>query len=268
MTPVEKWTANRIKAAKGKQVLTCLTAYDYATARVVDEAGIPLILVGDSLAMTMLGYENTLPVTVDEMIHHTSAVVRGVTQALVVADMPFMSYQVSIEQALDNAGRFLKLAGAGAVKIEGGSHRVPTVHALIENGIPVLGHIGLTPQSIKEMGGYKVQGRSSRQAEQLLEDAKALADAGVFALVLECMPEELGAEITKSIGVPTIGIGAGPHCDGQILVSHDLFGLHSDVSPRFVKRYAELRLEMQKALLAFKKDVEEKRFPAPEHCYK
>jgi len=261
------WTAARIKASKGKQKLSCLTAYDFATARVMDDAGIALILVGDSVAMTMLGYENTLPVTVEEMLHHTAAVVRGTKNALVVADMPFMSYQVSVEQALQNAGRFMKSAGAGAVKIEGGTTRVPAVKALIENGIPVLGHIGLTPQSINEMGGYKVQGRTSQQAEELIRDAQALVEAGIFALVLECVPEDLGAEITKAISVPTIGIGAGRYCDGQVLVVHDMLGLHSSVSPKFVKRYAELGEAMRKAFCAYRDDVENGRYPSDEHIY-
>jgi 3-methyl-2-oxobutanoate hydroxymethyltransferase len=262
-----KWTSAKIKAAKGKQKIVCLTAYDYSTARLVDEAGIQLILVGDSLAMTMLGYETTLPVTVEEMLHHTAAVVRGVKTALVVADMPFMSYQVSVEQALENAGLFIKQAGAGAVKLEGGAIRIPVVKALVENGIPVLGHIGLTPQSIKEIGGYKVQGRSGVEADKLIEDAKALAKTGVFALVLECVPESVAAEITGAVCVPTIGIGAGRHCDGQILVVHDLLGTYSASSPKFVKRYAELGRQTVKALQDYKQDVEADRFPGPEHIY-
>jgi len=245
----------------------CLTAYDYSTARIVDEAGIQLILVGDSLAMTMLGYETTLPVTMKEMLHHTSAVVRGVSNALVVADMPFMSYQVSVEQAVRNAGLFIKKAGAGAVKIEGGVFRVPVVRAMVENGIPVLGHIGLTPQSIHAMGGYKVQGKKTEDAKQLLNDAKELEKAGVFAIVLECVPATLGAEITHSVGVPTIGIGAGKHCDGQILVIHDMLGLYSGLSPKFVKRYADLGAEMRKAFEAYKREVENGNFPTEEHSY-
>jgi 3-methyl-2-oxobutanoate hydroxymethyltransferase len=267
MSQPAKWTAARIKTSKGKEKLSCLTAYDFATARIMDEAGIPLVLVGDSLAMTMLGYENTLPVTVEEMLHHTAAVVRGTRTTLVVADMPFMSYQVSVEQALHNAGRFVKSTGAGAVKLEGGTIRVPTVKALIENGIPVLGHIGLTPQSIKEMGGYKVQGRTAQQADELIRDACALEEAGIFALVLECLPEDLGAEITKAVGIPTIGIGAGRYCDGQILVVHDMLGLHSPVSPKFVKRYAELGESMRKAFCAYRKDVETGKFPSAKYRY-
>jgi 3-methyl-2-oxobutanoate hydroxymethyltransferase len=264
---MSKWTTTRIRGSKGKQRIACLTAADYAMARVIDSVGIPLVLVGDSLAMTVLGYETTLPVTVEEMLHHTAAVVRGVKEALVVADMPFMSYQVSPEQALENAGRFLKEAGADAVKIEGGSVRVKTVETLIENGIPVLGHIGLTPQSIRQMGGYKVQGRKSDAADTLLADARALADAGVFALVLECVPRTLAAEITQSVDIPTIGIGAGPECDGQVLVSNDLLGLYSDLSPTFVKRYAELGRIMQDAFSAYMDDVSKGEFPTAEHSF-
>lgn len=262
-----KWTSSRIKALKGRQKLACLTAYDYSTARLVDASGIQLILVGDSLAMTMLGYETTLPVTMQEMIHHTAAVVRAVKTALVVADMPFMSYQVSVEQAIENAGRFIKEAGADAVKIEGGSVRVPLVKALIGNGIPVLGHIGLTPQSIKEMGGYRVQGRNSEEAQLLINDAQQLARAGVFAIVLECVPASLGAEITKAVCVPTIGIGAGRFCDGQILVSHDILGLYSNVTPKFVKKYADLGSSMSRAFANYKSEVESGRFPESKHSY-
>jgi len=261
------WTASRIRASKGKGKLACLTAYDFATARQIDEAGIELILVGDSLAMTVLGYENTLPVTMEQMLHHTAAVARAVKNALVVADMPFMSYQVSPEQALANAGRFLKEAGAGAVKIEGGALRAPTIRALVDNGIPVLGHIGLTPQSLRELGGYRVQGRKPEQAEQLLGDAQTLERAGVFALVLECVPAALAQELTAIVSVPTIGIGAGPACDGQILVTHDLLGLYTAVAPKFVKRYAELGSQMSRAFAAYKREVEEGVFPGPEHAY-
>lgn len=267
MTTESKWTAGKIKALKGRAKFACLTAYDYTTARLLDEAGLPLLLVGDSLAMTMLGYADTLPVTMEAMLHHTAAVARGVKSALVVADMPFMSYQASISQAIENAGRFVKQAGADAVKIEGGAFRTPTVKALIENGIPVLGHIGLTPQSIHAMGGYKVQGKKPKEAQALLHDAQALAEAGVFAMVLECMPPALGEEITRTIPTPTIGIGAGPHCDGQILVTHDLLGLFSEFTPKFVKRYANLGAEMKTAFAAYKADVEKGTFPGAEHCY-
>ena len=261
------WTASRIKAAKGKQKLACLTAYHFSTARLVDEAGIELILVGDSLGMTMLGYPNTIPVTVEEMLHHTKAVARGVRNALVVADLPFLSYEVSVDQAIATAGRFIKEGGAGAVKIEGGAFRAPVVRALLENGIPVLGHIGLTPQSIHKTGGYRVQGKGAADARRLLRDAKELEKAGVFALVMECVPAALGGRITRSVKIPTIGIGAGPACDGQILVVHDLLGLYSGVSPRFVKQYANLGAAMGKAFAAYRGEVEQGKFPSAEHSY-
>jgi len=261
------WTASRIAGTKGKEKLACLTAYDYATARLIDEAGIPLILVGDSLAMTMLGYATTLPVTLEEMLHHTRAVTRGVSRALVVADMPFMSYQASGDEAVANAGRFIKDGGAGAVKIEGGAFRAALVARLAENGIPVLAHIGLTPQSILETGGYRVEGRGADDAARLLADARALDEAGAFALVLECVPAGLGAEITKSVGIPTIGIGAGKHCDGQILVVHDLLGLHAELAPKFVKRYAALGEEMSRAFGEYKREVEGGAYPTDEHSY-
>jgi 3-methyl-2-oxobutanoate hydroxymethyltransferase len=264
---MQKWTASRIRAAKGRQKLPCLTAYDYATARLIDEAGIPLVLVGDSLAMTVLGYETTLPVTVEEMLHHTAAVVRGVKTALVVADMPFLSYQVSVEQALSNAGRFIKEAGAGAVKIEGGALRATTIRSLVENGIPVLGHIGLTPQSIRETGGYRVEGKTAEDAGRLMADAKTIEESGVFAMVLECIPAALGAEITRRVAVPTIGIGAGRECDGQVLVTHDMLGLQTQVSPRFVKHYAELGAQMKAAFEAYREEVLGGQFPTDSHSY-
>ena len=263
----KKWTTSKIRESKGRHKIACLTAADYATARLIDEAGIPLVLVGDSLAMTVLGYETTLPVTMDEMLHHTAAVVRGVKDALVVADMPFMSYQISATQALENAGYFMKDAGAGAVKVEGGSVRVETVRALVENGIPVMGHIGLTPQSVHQMGGYKVQGKHPKEAEKLILDAQALVEAGIFALVLECVPAALAAEITGKIAVPTIGIGAGPDCDGQILVTHDMLGLHSDLTPSFAKRYAELGMQMSQAFTSYRDEVAQGCFPTEEHSF-
>lgn len=266
MTPT-RWTAERIKALKGAGHFACLTAYDFTTARWVDEVGIPLVLVGDSLAQAMLGFSTTLPVTLDQMLHHVAAVARGVSRALVVADMPFMSYQVSTEQALTNAGRFVKEAGADAVKLEGGAFRADTIRALVQNGIPVLGHIGLTPQSLRQTGGYKVQGRKEADAERLIADAKALQEAGVFALVVECVPGELGRVLTEAVTVPTIGIGAGAACDGQVLVTHDLLGLSSGRVPSFAKRYAELGAQMKQAFTNYKADVEAGRFPGPEHTY-
>jgi 3-methyl-2-oxobutanoate hydroxymethyltransferase len=267
MTEPVQWTVPRIRALKGKGRITSLTAYDFSTARLVDEAGIQLIIVGDSLGMTVLGYEDTIPVTMADMLHHTAAVARGARHALVVADMPFLSYQVSIEQAVLNAGRFVKESGADAVKIEGGAFRVPTLHALIENGIPVLGHIGLTPQSIHAMGGYKVQGKTEEDAQRILADAKAIEEAGVFAMVLEGMPAALAARITAAVGVPTIGIGAGSGCDGQVLVVNDVLGLYGEFKPKFVKRYANLGPEIRKAFDQYKKEVEDGSFPGPEHSY-
>jgi 3-methyl-2-oxobutanoate hydroxymethyltransferase len=262
-----KWTAERIKGLKGNAKVVCLTAYDFTTARHLDAAGIHMALVGDSLANTMLGYTTTLPVTMDQMLHHTAAVARGIAGAMVVADMPFMSYQVSGEQALANAGRFLKEAGADGVKIEGGAFRADMISRLVQNGIPVLGHIGLTPQSIRAFGGYKVQGKKETDAERLIADASALESAGVFAIVVECVPASLGETITASVRVPTIGIGAGPHCDGQVLVTHDLLGLSGNNVPRFVKRYDDLGDRMVQAFTAYKQDVEKGTFPADEHCY-
>jgi 3-methyl-2-oxobutanoate hydroxymethyltransferase len=267
MTEPVQWTAPRIQALKSKGKIVSLTAYDFSTARLVDEAGIHLVLVGDSLGMTMLGYENTLPVTMEAMIHHTAAVSRGVKHALVVADMPFLSYQVSAEQALLNAGRFIKEAGADAVKIEGGAFRTSTIRALVQNGIPVMGHIGMTPQSIRSMGGYKVQGNTSEAARQILDDAKAIEVAGVFAMVLEAIPANLAGNITAAVSVPTIGIGAGPNCDGQVLVIHDILGLYGEFKPKFVKRYADLGAEMKNAFAQYKKEVEDGSFPGPEHSY-
>ena len=261
------WSAKTIKQTKGREKLACLTAYDFITAKLIDEAGIPLILVGDTLAMTMLGHATTLPVTMDEMVHHAKCVTRAVRHALVVGDMPFMSYQTSDDLAVANAGRFVKDAGTGAIKMEGGAQRTGLVERLVDNGIAVMGHIGLTPQSVLEVGGYRVEGRTAEDADRLLADAGTLQQAGVFALVLECMPAELGAEITKSVDIPTIGIGAGPDCDGQILVVHDMLGLQTELSPKFVKRYASLADSMTEAFTAYKRDVESGDFPTGEHSY-
>ncbi len=255
------WTAPKIRALKGEQKITAVTAYDTLSAQYADEAGIPLILVGDSLAMTVLGYETTLPVTMDEMVHHTAAVSRGVQNGLVVADMPFMSYQGALEHAIENAGRFIKEAGADAVKIEGGSIRAELIELLIANGIPVLGHIGLTPQSIKEFGGFKAQGKTEESARKLMDDAMVLEQAGAFALVLECVPIELAQRISAALRIPTIGIGAGPHCDGQVLVFTDLLGLGHGRVPSFVKQYVDLKPLIQQALSAYKADVESCNFP-------
>lgn len=249
------------------ELITMLTAYDYPTARLVEAGGVDGILVGDSVANVVLGYDSTLPVTMDEMIHHVKAVVRGTSRVLVVADMPFLSYQVSIEEAVRQAGRFLKEAGAHAIKLEGGREFVPTIEAIIRAGIPVMGHIGLTPQSVNQLGGYKVQGKDLKTAEKLVRDAKALEEAGVFALVLESVPRELASLITGFLKIPTIGIGAGSGCDGQILVVHDLLGVSEGKTPKFVKRYVELHKIIIDAVKAFVADVRAGSFPAQEHTF-
>lgn len=246
-------------AAKGEPI-TMLTAYDYATARIVDAAGCDVILVGDSLGMVSLGYETTLPVTLEAMLHHTAAVVRGVERALVVGDMPFLTYQVSIEQALTNAGRFLKEAGAHAVKLEGGVQMAPTVKRLVDVGIPVMGHIGLTPQSVHAMGGYKMQGKTEEAAAKLVEDAVALEEAGAFSVVLECIPSAVAETISKRLTIPTIGIGAGPHCDGQVQVIHDILGLAGDFVPKHAKRYADVGAVIADAVARYVAEVREQRF--------
>lgn len=243
-----------------------VTAYDALSASLVDQAGIPVVLVGDSLGNTVLGYGNTLPVTMEEMLHHTAAVARGTTDALIIADMPFMSYQASVESGVINAGRFLKESGADAVKIEGGMMRAGLIETLTQNGIPVLGHIGLTPQSVKEMG-YRVQGKTSEQARQLMDDAMAVEQAGAFAVVLECVPPELGEAISRSLSIPTIGIGAGAGCDGQVLVFTDLLGLSDRPVAKFVKKFANLHPLMIEALTAYKTEVEAGSYPSEEHQY-
>lgn len=262
-----KWTASKLKALKGEKKIAMVTAYDALTASLVEVAEIPAVLVGDSLANAVLGYETTLPVTMEEMLHHVAAVVRGVENALVIADMPFMSYQPSVALGLENAGRFVKEAHADAVKIEGGAMRAELIEALVKNGIPVLGHIGLTPQSIKEIGGYKVQGKTSGQARQLMNDAMAVEQAGAFALVLECVPALLGETISKSLSIPTIGIGAGAGCDGQVLVFTDLLGISNRPVPKFVKKFANLNPIINEALAAYKSAVESGSFPSEEQTY-
>ena len=254
---LQKWKAEGTRFAM-------LTAYDFPTAKIFDEAGIPVLLVGDSVANNVLGYENTLPVTMEEMLHHTRAVTRGARNALVVGDMPFLSYQVSVEEGVRNAGRFLKEAGAGAVKIEGA--QIELVQRLVELGIPVMAHVGLTPQSVHAMGGYRVQGRGEEAAGRVTEQAQALEKAGAFAIVLEAMPSDLGAELTKTLQIPTIGIGAGPGTDAQVLVSSDLLGMSERV-PSFARAYADLRGEIAKAATAFAEDVEAGRFPDEGHSY-
>lgn len=244
-----------------------LTAYDALSARLLDEAGIPLILVGDTLGMVVLGYDDTLPVTVDQMIHHTAAVRRGVNDAFVIGDMPFMSYQASTEEGFRNAGRFLKEAGAHAVKLEGGGRVLDLVSRLTDSGIPVMGHLGLTPQSVNQFGGYRVQGRTEETAHQIVKDAKSLEAAGAFALVLEAVPSALAAEVTESLRIPTIGIGAGPDCSGQVLVFHDFLGITEGKAPRFVKRYADIGARIRQAAATFAHEVADGSYPGPEHSY-
>ncbi len=266
--PSSRLTIPELKAKKGQEKICALTAYDVLFARLLDEVGLDLILVGDSAAMIVFGYEDTLPVTMEEMLLLARAVSRGVKRALVVGDMPFLSYQVSDEEAIKNAGRFLKEGGCQAVKIEGGKEMAERISRIVKAGIPVLGHIGLTPQRAVSLGGFKVQGRDLESARKLLEDAHALVEAGVFALVLECVPQELAAEITRQVPVPTIGIGAGPATDGQILVLHDVLGLFEGFRPRFVKAYARLAEESRRALKKYLQEVREGVFPGEEHGFR
>jgi 3-methyl-2-oxobutanoate hydroxymethyltransferase len=254
----------RLKKERGEPIVM-LTAYDYPTAMAEDQAGVDVILVGDSLGMVVLGYENTLPVTMEEMLHHSRAVSRGAKSALLVGDLPFMSYQVSAEEALRNAGRFLQQGGMDAVKLEGGRERVNAVQAIVGAGIPVMGHLGLTPQSVHQLGGFRPQGRTASAAKRLLEDALMLEEAGCFSLVLESVPARLAELISQRLSIPTIGIGAGVGCDGQVLVTHDLLGLFDRFTPKFVKQYANFHAEMQRAFTEFKNDVESRSFPAAEH---
>ena len=266
--PRRKATTATIREKKlQRDPITCLTAYDYATARLVDEAGIDIVLVGDSLAMTMLGYENTLSVTVDEMLHHVRAVRRGVKDALLIADMPYGSYQIDPKDAIQNATRFVKEAGAEVVKMEGGEKRVDVIRHVIDAEIPVAGHIGLTPQSVNIMGGYKVQGKTLNAIEQLMRDAVALDRAGVACIYLEGIPREVAAMITAEIETPTIGIGAGPECDGQVLVIHDLVNLTFGHAAKFVRRYGDAAATITQAVLAFKADVASHQFPSDAESY-
>jgi len=265
---MKKYTVVEIMKMKAEgRKIPVLTAYDFATARILDEAGIPLFIVGDSAGMVEAGYESTLPVTVDEIIYHTKAVVRGRTNALVVADMPFGSYQASVDDARRNAVRLVKEGGAEAVKLEGGTRMAGVIKAITEMDVPVMGHIGLTPQSIHRMGGYKVQGKSRPDADLIMEDALAVEESGAFAIALEGIPAQLAKEITERLTIPTIGIGAGPHCDGQVLVVNDMLGLSGQKVPRFVKRYADLRNLIFLAATEYIKDVVEERFPSKEHSY-
>lgn len=247
--------------------ISMLTAYDYSTAKLMDEAGINAILVGDSLGNVVLGYEDTLSVTMEDMIHHGAAVARGAKSAMVVVDMPFMSYQASVYDAVVNAGRLMKEGRASAVKLEGGKEVCPQVKAVTEAGIPVMGHLGLTPQSINALGGHRVQGKTQQAAQKLLDDARALQEAGAFAVVLECVPEKLADKVTKELEIPTIGIGAGSGCDGQVLVYQDMLGMFSDFTPKFVKKFANVGQVMKEAFKSYIDEMQQGSFPSQEHCY-
>ena len=264
-----KNTVLTFKELKEKQEkITMLTAYDYSTAKLIDESGVNSILVGDSLGMVCLGYEDTLSVTMEDMIHHTRAVTRGAKNALVVADMPFMSYQTSVYDAVVNAGRLIKEGRAQAVKLEGGKEVVEQIRAIVNASIPVVAHLGLTPQSINAFGGFKVQGKSEEAAQRLLEEARAVEEAGAFAVVLECVPAKLAEFISKEISIPTIGIGAGAGCDGQVLVYQDMLGMYSDFVPKFVKQYAKVGEVMRKAFADYNKEVKDGVFPEEKHTFK
>jgi 3-methyl-2-oxobutanoate hydroxymethyltransferase len=263
-----KTTLDIKKMKASGEKITMLTAYDYAISSILDECNIDMILVGDSLGMVVLGYDTTLPVTMEDMLHHTKAVSRAAQNALIVADMPFLSYQISPESALANAGRFLQEANAQAVKLEGGREYAETVQKIVSAGIPVMAHLGLTPQSIHQIGGYKVQGKKEDAARKIIEEAKILEEAGAFSLVLECIPEGLASEITHSLTIPTIGIGAGVNCDGQVLVINDMLGIYERFTPKHVKKYANLNLEIKKAVKTYIAEVKHGTFPDNEHSFK
>lgn len=260
-------TASFLQAKKNKEKISMLTAYDYSTAKLLDEAGVDSLLVGDSMGMVMLGYESTLQVTVDDIIHHSRAVARGAKRALVVGDMPFLSYHVSVEESIKNAGRIIQEGCACAVKLEGGEEVLDKVRAIIRAQIPVMGHLGLTPQSINLLGGYKIQGKTEEQARKLLMDALMLQEAGVFAIVLECVPEKLARLVSERLEIPTIGIGAGRYCDGQVLVTQDMLGMYSDLKPKFVRQYAQLGDIMKSACRKYIDETKAMEFPADEHTF-
>ncbi|GAB6933097.1 3-methyl-2-oxobutanoate hydroxymethyltransferase [Calditerricola satsumensis] len=261
-------TVSTLKALKQeKRPIVMVTAYDYPTAKLVDEAGVDVILVGDSLGMVVLGYDSTIPVTLEDMVHHTRAVARGAKRALIVADMPFLTYHGTREETLKNAGRLIQEGHAHAVKMEGGEEILPAVRACVQAGIPVMGHLGLTPQAVHQLGGYKVQGKDLASARKIVEDAKRLEEAGAFAIVLECVPEALARLVTETVSVPTIGIGAGAACDGQVLVFHDLVGFASDLKPKFVKQYADIGRDIRAAVARYAEEVRARRFPGPEHTF-
>jgi len=262
-------TIRDIQAMKERgEVISMLTAYDYTSARLVEQAGVPLILVGDSLGMVVLGYDSTLPVTLEDMIHHTRAVVRGTEKALIVGDMPFMTYQISPEEALHNAGRLIQEGGCQSIKLEGGQTMASTVRRLVDIGIPVMGHIGLTPQSVNQLGGFRVQGKTTQDAQRLIDDALAIEDAGAFALVLESIPARLASTITARLRIPTIGIGAGVGCDGQVQVLHDMLGLFEGFVPKHAKRYATLGEEIRRAVGKYVEEVQSRSFPDDAHTFR
>lgn len=265
---MEKVTVTHVRKMKdaGKKI-TVLTAYDCPLAKILDEAGIDILLVGDSLGNVILGYDNTLPVTMEDMLHHTRAVARGCKRAMIIADMPFMSYQISRKEAIRNAGRLIQEGNAEGVKLEGGRRVQETIEAIVQCGIPVMGHVGLTPQSVYAFGGYKVQGKGEEAAEQVMEDARAVEEAGAFAVVLEGIPSPLGERITRELSIPTIGIGAGPACSGQVLVTYDLLGWYEEFTPKFVKRYANVHQTILQAIKAYKEEVEGGIFPSMEQSF-
>jgi 3-methyl-2-oxobutanoate hydroxymethyltransferase len=264
----DKVTVLKLQAKKERgEPLTMLTAYDYPSALLVERAGVDILLVGDSLGMVVLGYENTMPVTMDEMIHHAKAVRRGASLPFLIGDMPFSSYETDIPAAIANAARFMKEAGMDCVKLEGGQEMAETVRAIYNAGIPVMGHIGLTPQSVAKLGGFKVQGKDAASARKLIDDALALEEAGAWGVLLECIPDRVAQIITDQLTVPTVGIGAGPHCDGQVLILHDLIGFFDRFTPKFAKRYTNLLEEIERALKQYGREVKEGTFPGPEHCF-
>ncbi|MBU2513251.1 3-methyl-2-oxobutanoate hydroxymethyltransferase [bacterium] len=264
----KKFNINSFADAKKEgHIISMLTAYDYTTAKLLDEAGVDCILVGDSLGMVILGYENTLHVTMDDMIHHTKAVSRGTKNAFIIGDMPFLSYHTDIKTTVENAGRFIQEAGAQAVKLERGREIINHIKAIINAQIPVLGHLGLTPQSVNIMGGYKIQGKSADEAAKLIEDAEILQDAGVFGLVLECVPESISRLISEKLDIPTIGIGAGRYCDGQVLVVQDMLGMYKDITPKFVKKYAEMGTGIVNAVQSYIEDLNSRQFPEEKHTF-
>lgn len=265
---INKITTSVIQKMKTDgEKISMLTAYDYSTAAMMDEAGVDIILIGDSLGMAILGYDSTLPVTMEDMLHHTKPVSRAAKRAMVLGDMPFMSYQISPEEALRNAGRFMKEAGAHGVKLEGGREVAETVMKITSSGIPLMGHLGLTPQSVHQLGGYKVQGKDDKGARRMMEDARILEEAGAFSIVLECVPAPLAGEISRSLTIPTIGIGAGVECDGQVLVVNDMLGMFEKFTPKFVKKYAKLNIEMRAAIEQYIGEVKDEKFPGEEHSF-